>query len=176
MDVWRPCDTVESTVAWARAIERKNGPSTLIFSRQNLPFQQRDSNTIKLIDKGGYVLSEAPNGKPQVIIIATGSEISLAMNAQKSLGEEGIQARVVSMPCTNVFDRQEQSYKDSVLLKGVKRIAVEAGVTDFWRKYVGLDGAVIGMDTFGESAPADVLFKHFGFTVENIVKTVKSIL
>lgn len=119
MDVWRPCDTVESTVAWARAIERKNGPSTLIFSRQNLPFQQRDSNTIKLIDKGGYVLSEAPNGKPQVIIIATGSEISLAMNAQKSLGEEGIQARVVSMPCTNVFDRQEQSYKDSVLLKGL---------------------------------------------------------
>ena len=176
MDVWRPCDTVESTVAWAHAIERKDGPSTLIFSRQNLPFQKRDANTIKLINKGGYILSEAANGKPQVILIATGSEIGLAMNAQKSLGEEGIYARVVSMPCTNVFDRQELSYKENVLPKGVKRVAVEAGVTDFWRKYVGLDGAVVGIDTFGESAPADVLFKHFGFTVENMLKTVKSIL
>jgi transketolase len=176
MDVWRPCDTVESTVAWAHAIERKDGPSTLIFSRQNLPFQKRDANTIKLINKGGYILSEAANGKPQVILIATGSEIGLAMNAQKSLDEEGIYARVVSMPCTNVFDRQELSYKENVLPKGVKRVAVEAGVTDFWRKYVGLDGAVVGIDTFGESAPADVLFKHFGFTVENMLKTVKSIL
>ncbi len=176
MDVWRPCDTVESTVSWARAIERKDGPSTLIFSRQNLPFQKRDAATIQSIDKGGYVLSEASNGKPQAILIATGSEVGLAMNAQKALAEEGIQVRVVSMPCTNVFDRQEPSYKDSVLLKGIKRVAVEAGVTDFWRKYVGLDGAVVGMDTFGESAPADVLFKHFGFTVENVVKTVKNIL
>lgn len=176
MDVWRPCDTVESTVAWAHAIERKDGPSTLIFSRQNLPFQKRDTNTIKLINKGGYILSEAANGKPQVILIATGSEVGLAMNTQKSLGEEGIYARVVSMPCTNVFDRQELSYKENVLPKGVKRVAVEAGVTDFWRKYVGLDGAVVGIDTFGESAPADVLFKHFGFTVENMLKTVKSIL
>jgi len=176
MDVWRPCDTVESTVAWAHAIERKDGPSTLIFSRQNLPFQKRDANTIKLINKGGYILSEAANGKPQVILIATGSEVGLAMNAQKSLGEEGIYARVVSMPCTNVFDRQELSYKENVLPNGVKRVAVEAGVTDFWRKYVGLDGAVVGIDTFGESAPADVLFKHFGFTVENMLKTVKSIL
>lgn len=176
MDVWRPCDTVESTVSWARAIERKNGPSTLIFSRQNLPFQKRDAATIKLIDKGGYILSEAGNGKPQAILIATGSEVGLAMNAQKALAEEGIHVRVVSMPCTNVFDRQEPSYKDSVLLKGIKRVAVEAGVTDFWRKYVGLDGEVVGMDTFGESAPADVLFKHFGFTVENVVKTVKGIL
>lgn len=176
MDVWRPCDTVESTVAWAHAIERKDGPSTLIFSRQNLPFQKRDANTIKLINKGGYILSEAANGKPQVILIATGSEVGLAMTAQKSLGEEGIYARVVSMPCTNVFDRQELFYKENVLPKGVKRVAVEAGVTDFWRKYVGLDGAVVGIDTFGESAPADVLFKHFGFTVENMLKTVKSIL
>ena len=176
MDVWRPCDTVESTVAWAHAIERKDGPSTLIFSRQNLPFQKRDANTIKLINKGGYILSEAANGKPQVILIATGSEVGLAMNVQKSLGEEGIYARVVSMPCTNVFDRQELSYKENVLPNGVKRVAVEAGVTDFWRKYVGLDGAVVGIDTFGESAPADVLFKHFGFTVENMLKTVKSIL
>ncbi len=176
MDVWRPCDTLESTVAWAHAIERKDGPSTLIFSRQNLPFQKRDADTIKLINKGGYILSEAANGKPQVILIATGSEVGLAMNAQKSLGEEGIYARVVSMPCTNAFDRQELSYKESVLPKGIKRVAVEAGVTDFWRKYVGLEGAVVGIDTFGESAPADVLFKHFGFTVENILKTVKSVL
>lgn len=176
MDVWRPCDTVESTVAWAHAIERKDGPSTLIFSRQNLPFQKRDANTIKLINKGGYILSEAADGKPQVILIATGSEVGLAMNAQKSLAEAGVNARVVSMPCTNVFDRQELSYKESILLKGVKRVAVEAGVTDFWRKYVGLDGAVVGIDTFGESAPADVLFKHFGFTVANVVATVKGIL
>ncbi len=176
MDVWRPCDTIESTVSWARAIERKDGPSILIFSRQNLPFQKRDAATIKLIDKGGYVLSEAGNGKPQAILIATGSEVGLAMSAQKALAEEGIHVRVVSMPCTNVFDRQASSYKDSVLLKGVKRVAIEAGVTDFWRKYVGLDGAVVGIDTFGESAPADVLFKHFGFTVENVTKTVKGIL
>ncbi|SFE94187.1 transketolase [Nitrosomonas sp. Nm166] len=176
MDVWRPCDTVESMVSWACAIERKEGPSTLIFSRQNLPFQKREADTIKLIEKGGYVLSEADNGKPQAILIATGSEVGLAINAQKTLAGEGIQVRVVSMPCTNVFDRQESSYKDSVLPNGLKRVAVEAGVADFWRKYVGLDGAVVGINTFGESAPADVLFKHFGFTVENVVKTVKSIL
>ncbi len=176
MDVWRPCDTVESTVAWARAAERKEGPSTLIFSRQNLPFQKRDAATIKLIDKGGYVLSEADNGQPQVILIATGSEIGLAIDAQKSLLETGIHARVVSMPCTNLFDRQEASYKDSVLPRNVKRVAIEAGVTDFWRKYVGLEGAVVGIDTFGESAPAEVLFEHFGFTVENVVKTVKDII
>ncbi|PXW87668.1 transketolase [Nitrosomonas sp. Nm84] len=176
MDVWRPCDTIESTVSWARAIERQDGPSILIFSRQNLPFQKRDAATIKLIDKGGYVLSEAGNGKPQAILIATGSEVGLAMSAQKALAEEGIHVRVVSMPCTNVFDRQASSYKDGVLPKGVKRVAIEAGVTDFWRKYVGLDGAVVGIDTFGESAPADVLFKHFGFTVENVTKTVKGIL
>jgi transketolase len=176
MDVWRPCDTVESTVSWARAIERKDGPSILIFSRQNLPFQKRDAATLKLIDKGGYILSEASNSKPQAILIATGSEVGLAMSAQKTLAEEGVHVRVVSMPCTNVFDRQESSYKDSVLPKGIKRVAIEAGVTDFWRKYVGLDGAVVGIDTFGESAPADVLFKHFGFTVDNVVKTVKSIL
>lgn len=176
MDVWRPCDTVESTVSWARSIERKTGPSTLIFSRQNLPFQKRDAETIKLIDKGGYILSEAANGKPQAIIIATGSEVALAMDAQKTLADEDIHVRVVSMPCTNLFDRQDQSYKDSVLLKDVKRVAVEAGVTDFWRKYVGLDGAIVGIDTFGESAPAGELFKHFGFTAENVAKAVKSVL
>ncbi len=176
MDVWRPCDTVESTVSWARSVERKGGPSVLIFSRQNLPFQKRDAGTIKQIDKGGYVLSEATGGKPQAIIIATGSEVGLAMDAQKALADAGVQVRVVSMPCTNVFDRQDQAYKDSVLLPGVNRVAVEAGVTDTWRKYVGLDGDVVGIDTFGESAPAGELFKHFGFTVENVVNKVKGVL
>jgi transketolase len=176
MDVWRPCDSVESTVAWARSIERKDGPSTLIFSRQNLPFQKRNAAVIKLIDKGGYILSEAEDGKPQAIIIATGSEIGLAMSAQQALAESGIKVRVVSMPCTSLFDRQDQAYKDSVLLNGVKRVAVEAGTADFWYKYVGLEGAVVGMTTFGESAPAGDLFKHFGFTVDNVVKTVKNII
>ncbi|MGV7235265.1 MAG: transketolase [Nitrosomonadaceae bacterium] len=176
MDVWRPCDSVESTVAWARSIERKDGPSTLIFSRQNLPFQKRNAAAIKLIDKGGYILSEAADGKPQAIIIATGSEIGLAMSAQQALTESGIKVRVVSMPCTSLFDRQDQAYKDSVLLNGVKRVAVEAGTADYWYKYVGLEGAVVGMSTFGESAPAGDLFKHFGFTVDNVVKTVKNII
>ena len=176
MDVWRPCDTVESTVCWALSVERKGGPSVLIFSRQNLPFQKRDAGTIKQIDKGGYVLSEAAGGKPQAIIIATGSEVGLAMDAQKALADVGVKVRVVSMPCTNVFDRQDQAYKDSVLLPGVNRVAVEAGVTDTWRKYVGLDGDVVGIDTFGESAPAGELFKHFGFTVENVVNKVKGVL
>lgn len=176
MDVWRPCDTVESTIAWARAIERKNGPSSLIFSRQNLPFQKRDAATIKLIDKGGYVLSEAADGKPQAVIIATGSEVGLAMAAQKALSDEGIHIRVVSMPCTSLFDRQDQAYQESVLPKGVRRVAVEAGVTDYWYKYVGLEGEIIGIDTFGESAPAEELFKYFGFTVENVVNAVKRII
>ena len=176
MDVWRPCDSVESTVSWARSIERKDGPSTLIFSRQNLPFQKRNAATIKLIDRGGYVLSEASDGKPQAIIIATGSEIGLAMSAQQALAESGISVRVVSMPCTSLFDRQDQAYKDSVLLNGVKRVAVEAGTADFWYKYVGIEGAVVGMTTFGESAPAGDLFNHFGFTVDNVVKTVKNVI
>ncbi|SDW73938.1 transketolase [Nitrosomonas communis] len=176
MDVWRPCDTVESTVAWARAIERTNGPTTLIFSRQNLPFQKRDAATIKLIDKGAYILSEAADGNPQAIIIATGSEVALAMAAQKALSAEGIQVRVVSMPCTSLFDRQDQAYKESVLPPGINRVAVEAGVTDYWYKYVGFEGEIIGIDTFGESAPAEVLFKYFGFTVENVVEAVKRII
>lgn len=176
MDVWRPCDTVESAASWINAVERMTGPSSLIFSRQNLAFQKRDATQIANIRKGGYVLSEAANGKPQAIIIATGSEVGLAMDAQKALAQDGIHVRVVSMPCTNLFDRQDQSYKDSVLPKGMKRVAVEAGITGFWHKYVGLDGAVVGMDCFGESAPAGELFKHFGFTTENVVKTVKSIL
>ncbi len=176
MDTWRPCDTVESMSCWINAVERRDGPSALIFSRQNLTFQKRDAAQIANVRKGGYVLSEAANGKPQAIIIATGSEVDLAMKAQVALAAENINVRVVSMPSTNVFDRQDQAYKDSVLLKGVKRVAVEAGVTGFWYKYVGLEGAVIGMDCFGESAPAPELFKHFGFTVENVVKTVKGVL
>ena len=176
MDVWRPCDTVESIVAWARAIERKDGPATLIFSRQNLPFQKRDAETIKLIDKGAYILSEAADGKPQAIIIATGSEVALAMAAQKALSETGIHVRVVSMPCTSLFDRQDQAYQEDVLPKGIKRVAVEAGVTDYWYKYVGLEGEIIGIDTFGESAPAEELFKYFGFTIENVVNAVKRII
>ncbi len=175
MDVWRPCDTVESAVSWASAVERKTGPSSLIFSRQNLKFQQRDAATIANIRKGGYVLSRE-QGKLQAVIIATGSEVDLAMQAQKALGEKGVFVRVVSMPSTNVFDRQDAAYRESVLPKGVVRIAVEAGTTDFWRKYVGLDGAVVGMDTFGESAPAGDLFKHFGFTVDNLVSKVMGVL
>jgi len=176
METWRPCDTVESIVCWVAAVERNDGPSSLIFSRQNLQFQKRDAAQIANIRKGAYVLSEAAGGKPQAVIIATGSEVTLALDAQKALAADGINVRVVSMPSTNVFDKQDQAYKDSVLPRGVNRVAVEAGVTGGWYKYVGLDGAVVGMDCFGESAPAPELFKHFGFTVENVVKTVKGVL
>ncbi|MGZ8256248.1 MAG: transketolase [Gallionella sp.] len=176
MQVWRPCDTVESAVSWVAAVERNDGPSSLIFSRQNLQFQKRDAAQIANIRKGAYILSEAAGGKPQAIIIATGSEVDLAMKAQAELAAGGINVRVVSMPSTNVFDKQDQAYKDSVLPKGTKRVSVEAGVTGGWYKYVGLDGAVIGMDCFGESAPAPELFKHFGFTVENVVATVKKVI
>jgi transketolase len=175
MDVWRPCDTVESVVAWAHAIERKSGPSCLLFTRQNVPFQKRDAATVAHIARGGYILAEASGGKPRAVIIATGSEVALATGAQKILAEEGVPVRIVSIPCTSVFDRQEEAYKSLVLPKGVARVAVEAGVSDYWRKYVGLEGAVVGIDTFGESAPAADLFKYFGFTVENVVKAVKSV-
>ncbi|MGE5028183.1 MAG: transketolase [Betaproteobacteria bacterium] len=173
MQVWRPCDTVESAVAWVAAVERNDGPSSLIFSRQNLNFQKRDAAQIANIAKGGYVLADAAS--PKVVLIATGSEVQLALDAKKVLDEQGVATRVVSMPSTNVFDQQDQAYKDSVLPKGVKRVAIEAGVTDGWYKYVG-DGAVVGMNRFGESAPAGELFKLFGFTVENVVNTVKGIL
>jgi transketolase len=176
MEVWRPCDTVESAVSWVAAVERKDGPSSLIFSRQNLAFQKRDATQIANIRKGAYVLSEAAGGKPKAVIIATGSEVNLAMEAQKILAADGINVRVVSMPSTNVFDKQNQAYRDAVLPKGVKRVAVEAGVTGGWYKYVGLDGAVVGMDSFGESAPAPALFKHFGFTADNVVATVKKVI
>lgn len=174
LDNWRPCDTVESAVAWGEAVKRKNGPSTLIFSRQNLPYQERTAEQIADVARGGYVLSEAADAK--VTLIATGSEVELAVAAASALKAEGIVARVVSMPSTDVFDRQDAAYKAAVLTKGIPRVAIEAGVTDFWYKYVGLEGAVVGIDTFGESAPAGVLFKHFGFTVENVVAKVKLVI
>jgi transketolase len=174
LDVWRPCDSVESAVAWIAAIERRSGPACLLFSRQNLLFQARDAERINQVSRGGYVLSDAAS--PKVIIIAAGSEVSLAVAAQKLLADTGIAVRVVSMPSTNVFDRQDAAYRESVLPKGMKRVAVEAGVTDYWRKYVGLEGAVVGLDRFGESAPAGDLFKFFGITVDGVVNAVKSVL
>ncbi|MDP3038235.1 MAG: transketolase, partial [Rhodocyclaceae bacterium] len=172
MDVWRPCDTVETMVAWTAAVEKATGPSSLALSRQNLPFVARDAATIQNIKKGGYVVSAAKSAA-KAIIIATGSEVELALKAQAALAQENIQVSVVSMPSTNVFDRQSAAYQDSVLPKGLPRIVVEAGVTGGWWKYVGGAGTVIGLDRFGESAPAGVLFKEFGFTVDNVVKSVK---
>jgi transketolase len=172
--VWRPCDAVESAVAWKAAIERKDGPSCLVFSRQNLVHQARSAAQLALIECGGYVLSEPADGKFDVILIATGSEVGLAMQAHAALEKEGIATRVVSMPCPNLFDRQPQAYREDVLPGSCrKRIAIEAGVTDYWRKYVGLDGAVVGIDRFGASAPAEALFKYFGFTVEEVVAAAK---
>ena len=176
MDVWRPCDALESTVAWIAAVERQDGPSSLLFSRQNLQFQKRSAGQIAAVRRGGYVLSEAQGGKPAAVIIATGSEVQLALEAQKALAAESVAVRVVSMPSTNVFDRQDAAYRASVLPHGMPRVAIEAGVSDFWRKYVGLEGAVVGIDRFGESAPAGELFKLFGFTAENVAAVVKSVL
>ncbi len=175
MDLWRPCDTVETMVAWTSAVERLNGPSSLALSRQNLPFVARDAATIQNIKKGGYVISAA-KGNAKAILIATGSEVELALKAQTTLSQQDIPVTVVSMPSTNVFDRQDQAYKDSVLPKGLPRIVIEAGVTDSWWKYVGGEGKVIGLDRFGESAPAGVLFKEFGFTVANVVNAVESFI
>jgi transketolase len=174
IDVWRPCDTVETLVGWVASVERHTGPTCHILSRQNLPFMARDAATLANIAKGGYVLKDAAGAK--AIIIATGSEVELAVKAQEALATEGIAVRVVSMPSTNTFDRQDAAYKAGVLPKDLPRVAVEAGVTDFWRKYVGLEGAVIGIDTFGESAPAPALFKEFGITTEAVVAAVKGVL
>ncbi|MFJ1252719.1 transketolase [Cupriavidus sp. CuC1] len=174
MDVWRTADTTETAVAWAQSVRRENGPSCLIFSRQNLPFQKRDDTTRANIARGGYVLRDGTNaktGRPDAVIIATGSEVGLAVGAADQLAADGVHVRVVSVPATTVFDKQDAAYKASVLPAGVPRVAVEAGVTDFWWKYQVQ--AVVGIDTFGESAPAGVLFKHFGFTVENVVRTVR---
>lgn len=176
MDVWRPCDTVEAAAAWRHALARHNGPTCLIFSRQNSPFQRRDADALANVARGGYVLSKEGGtaGKPAAVIIATGTEVSLAMEAQKLLSTENIHVRVVSMPSTYEFEQQNPEYRESVLPKGVRRVAVEAGITDYWRKYVGLEGAVVGIDTFGESAPAGVLYKHFGISAEAVAAAVKS--
>ena len=171
-DVWRPCDAVETAVAWKAAIARRDGPSCLVFSRQNLQHQPRSEQQVADIARGGYVLKDSA-GTPEIILIATGSEVELATAAAAQLGDR---VRVVSMPSTDVFDRQDAAYRESVLPNAVrKRVAVEAGVTGFWRQYVGLDGAVVGIDTFGASAPAGELYKHFGITVEAVVAAAKAL-
>ncbi|MGE4460521.1 MAG: transketolase [Stenotrophomonas sp.] len=173
-DVWRPCDATESAVSWKAAILRRDNPSCLIFSRQNLAPQPRSAEQVKLIERGGYVLADAA-GTPDVILIGTGSEVGLAMAAKAELDAAGIKTRVVSMPSTNVFDRQDAAYRESVLPHAVRaRVAVEAGVTGFWRQYVGLDGAVVGLDSFGASAPADKLYQHFGITTEAVVAAARA--
>ena len=176
MSTWRPCDQVESAVAWKLAIERKDGPSALIFSRQNLAQQERNAEEVADIAKGAYILKDS-DGKPELILIATGSEVELAVKAAEQLTTEGKKVRVVSMPSTDAFDKQDAAYRESVLPSDVTaRIAVEAGIADFWYKYVGFDGRIVGLTTFGESAPADQLFEMFGFTVENVVNTAKELL
>jgi transketolase len=176
LNTWRPCDAVESAVAWKCAIERIDGPSALIFSRQNLAHQQRDAAQLAAVARGGYVLKDCV-GEPELILIATGSEVGLAMQACEQLTAQGRKVRVVSMPSTSVFDQQDAAYKQAVLpLQVGARIAIEAAHADFWYKYVGLEGRIIGMTTFGESAPAPALFEHFGFTVENILETAAELL
>ncbi|MBE4585878.1 transketolase [Vibrio navarrensis] len=176
MSTWRPCDQVESAVAWKLAIERKDGPSALIFSRQNLAQQARSAEQVADIAKGGYILKDC-DGKPELILIATGSEVELAVKAAEQLTAEGKKVRVVSMPSTDAFDKQDAAYREAVLPSDVTaRIAIEAGIADFWYKYVGFGGRIIGMTTFGESAPADQLFEMFGFTVDNVVNTAKEII
>jgi transketolase len=182
MDVWRPCDTVESAVAWAAAIERRHGPSCLLFTRQNCPFVARAQSVIDAISRGGYVLADFDPGASgkRAVVIATGSEVALAMGARDALAKEGIAVRVVSIPCTSAFERQDAAYRASVLPAGIPRVAVEAGVTGYWHRYVGAiddrHGAVVGIDTFGESAPAPVLFKYFGFTVERVAAAVRDVV
>ncbi|QFT25218.1 transketolase [Vibrio aquimaris] len=176
MNTWRPCDQVESAVAWKLAIERKDAPTALVFSRQNLAQQERSAEQVANIAKGGYILKDC-QGQPELILIATGSEVELAVDAAAELSAQGTQVRVVSMPSTDAFDRQDAAYRESVLPSDVTaRVAIEAGIADFWYKYVGFDGRIIGMTTFGESAPAGELFKMFGFTTENVLNTAKELL
>ena len=170
--MWRPCDAVESAACWREAILRADGPSCLVFSRQNLAHQPRTDAQVRDIARGGYVLRDS-KGAPELILIATGSEVGLAMDAAARLGD-GV--RVVSMPSTDVYDRQDAEYRESVLPDACrKRVAIEAGVTNFWRKYVGLDGAVVGIDRFGASAPGDALMDHFGFTVDQVVAVARAL-
>jgi len=172
LDVWRPCDGVETAVAWRAGVERANGPSALLLSRQNLPQNTRSAAAEQSIARGGYVLADSA-GLPQVVLIATGSEIALALDAQKLLADQGVGARVVSLPCTSVFDRQDPDWHKQVLPPGVPRVAIEAGQPDYWRKYVGLEGAAIGIASFGESAPAGKLYAHFGLTAEAIAAAAR---
>ncbi|RYF53536.1 MAG: transketolase, partial [Comamonadaceae bacterium] len=183
LSVWRPCDTLETAVAWASAVKRPaslgmtvqdGGPTALLLSRQNLPFVERDADTVAAVARGGYVLRDAEGAR--AVIIATGSEVALALQAQESLAAEGIAVRVVSMPSTDVFDKQDKAWRAAVLPAGLPRVAVEAGVTAFWYKYVGLEGAVVGIDRFGESAPAGDLFKFFGLTADKVAAAVKQVL
>ena len=175
MDVWRACDAVESAVSWKVALERTDGPSSLLFSRQGLVHQPRSAEQLANIEKGGYILVDSDN--PQAILIATGSEVALAVEAQTRLAEQGINTRVVSMPSTNVFDRQTQEYRDSVLPESIQaRAVIEAGVSGGWYKYTGSRCAMVCLDTFGESGPADQVFEHFGFSVENVVNRIKEII
>lgn len=176
LETWRPCDQVESAVAWKAAVERKEGPSALIFTRQNLAQQARSPEQLANIARGGYILKDCA-GTPDLILIATGSEVELAVKSAEVLAGEGKKVRVVSMPSTNVFDKQDEAYREAVLPSTVtKRVAIEAGIADYWYKYVGFGGRIVGMNSFGESAPADQLFKLFGFTVENVVAKAKEIL
>jgi transketolase len=176
METWRPCDQVETAVAWKSAIERTDGPSALIFSRQGLAQQARDAAQLHDVERGGYILQDCA-GTPDLILLATGSEVELAVQSAAALTAEGHKVRVVSLPCTERFDKQPADYRDRVLPKSVrKRVAVEAGIAGFWERYTGLDGAVIGMTTFGESAPAELLFKEFGFTVEHVVEVANQVL
>jgi transketolase len=180
LDVWRPCDTVETAVAWAHALARSDGPSALLFTRQSVAFSPHDAAAIEAIARGGYILADFGDGADRAVVIATGSEVPLALRARELLAREGIGVRVVSLPCTRIFDRQDERYRRDVLPAGVARLAVEAGATDGWRKYDGaIDyprAAVVGIDRFGESAPAAALFQYFGFTAEHVADAVRRIV
>jgi transketolase len=173
--LWRPCDTVETGVAWADAVARRDGPSVLVLTRQALPVQPRTPAQVADIARGGYVLVDC-DGRPDAVLIATGSEVALAVEAAQALAARGRRVRVVSMPCTSLFDAQPADYRAAVLPAGVPKVAVEAGVTDGWYRYVGTDGAVIGMHTFGASAPARKLFEHYGFTRDHVAGAVEALL
>ncbi|MGH8224002.1 MAG: transketolase-like TK C-terminal-containing protein, partial [Woeseiaceae bacterium] len=176
MRVWRPCDTVETAVGWRDAIERTDGPTSLVLTRQNVAYQRRTPEQIEAIARGGYILSDS-SVRPELILIATGSEVELAVEAAAELVEEGVSVRVVSLPCTDLFDAQARDYRDAVLPPEVTaRVVIEAGVTGGWWRIAGSRGRVIGLDRYGESAPAEVLFEHFGFTVANVLEVAREVL
>jgi transketolase len=176
MSVWRPCDAVETAVAWRYALENDTGPTSLVLTRQGVPHQRRSAEQLANIARGGYVLKDT-DGAPDALLIATGSEVALAVAAAEALAKDGVAARVVSMPSVDAFDAQDADYRESVLPTGVTaRVAVEAGVTEGWWRFVGTRGRVVGIDRFGESAPAGELFEHFGFTTDNVVAAVKDVL